>query len=160
MFSHENLSGTRDYYVIKDEHGQITAGVQVNPDRWRIHSLPGATGKIIFHLFSSLPYLNRIFNKNYKFITLEGIYYRAGAEKDLELLFEHLLHHYKVYTAIIPVDADSNVYKTLKSLQLGIASKLNKEVRGNIIAKFVQFNSEQINLFKENPAYLSGIDVT
>lgn len=160
MFSQENLFQTRAYYVIKNPQGEITAGAQAHPDHWKILSLPGTTGKIILNLFTPFPLLNRLFNKQYRFLTLEGIYYKPGCEKELELLFEHLLHRYQLYTALISVDANSDLYSALKSLQLGLVDKLSKEVRGNVIAKFIRFNEQQTALFKENPAYLSGIDVT
>ena len=160
MFSWENLFRTRAYYTIKDQQGQIVGGAQVNPDLWKIISLPGITGKIILNTFTHLPYLNRLFNKKYQFITIEGIYYKPGTEQYLEILFESLLSMYRVNSAIIPVDADSTLYKTLKSIKLGWVDKLNKEVRGNIICKFIGFTEQEKKQFRENPAYISGIDVT
>ncbi|MBY0427226.1 MAG: hypothetical protein K2Q22_16445, partial [Cytophagales bacterium] len=119
MFSFENLFNGRPYYVLKDSTGRIVAGVQVNLDRWKIYSLPGLSGKIILNTFSKVPYLNRLFNTNYRFITLEGIYYSKGAERCLEVLFESLLAQYKVNSALICLDADSDLYRALKSLKLG-----------------------------------------
>jgi hypothetical protein len=160
MFSWENLLGARTYYIIRNQHGEIMAGVQVNPELWKIISLPGAAGKIILNTFSHLPYLNRLFNKNYKFLTFEGIYYQAGAEDYLEMLFENLLSRYNMYSAIIPVDADSALYRTLRLLKLGWADKLSEEVRGNVICKFNNFSANDVLQFKKSPAYISGIDVT
>ncbi|HVD99553.1 MAG TPA: hypothetical protein VNB90_15195 [Cytophagaceae bacterium] len=160
MFSFENLFNGRPYYTIKDESGKIVAGVQLNPDLWKIHSLHGLSGKIILNTFSHIPILDRFFNKNYRFIALEGIYYIPGYEKHLETLFESLLAEYKVNSAIICLDADSSLYKTIKSLKLGMVDKLNKEVKGNVICKFVKFDEDDKKIFKSNPAYISGIDVT
>lgn len=160
MFSFENLLKDREYYIIKDKSGKIVAGVQVNPDLWKIHSLHALSGKIILNTFSRIPYLDRLFNKNYRFIALEGIYYVEGFENSLEILFESLLAKYKVNSAIICLDANTALYKTLKSLKLGMVDKLSKEVKGDVICKFINFEKEDGIFFKSNPAYISGIDVT
>jgi hypothetical protein len=160
MFSFENLFGQQKYFVVKDNDGNILVGAQANPDHWKVLSWPGLSGKIILPLFSTIPFLNRIFSRNYKFITLEGIFYTPGSERFLEVLFESLLKKFNVNTAIIVVDADSDVYRTLKSLDLGLVDKLNKEVRGEVICRFENFDDAEKKVFKVNPAYISGIDVT
>lgn len=160
MFSFDNLFNGARYYIIRSPEGKIVAGAQANPDRWRISSLPGFSGKIILNTFSHLPFLNRLFNKNYRFLTLEGIYCAAGYEHYLESLFESLLARYKLNSAIAVVDAGTPLYKTLRSLKLGWVDKLNKEVRGNVICKFINFPVAEKDSFKKHPAYISGIDVT
>lgn len=160
MFSSENLFGDRKYYVIRNELGEIMAGVQVNPDRWKIISLPGTAGKIILSLFSPLPILNRLLNKNYRFLALDGIFVATGGEKYLETLIESLLATHHIHTAIAVVDADSSLYQLLKSLDLGTADKLNKEFRGDIICSFQGLSPDEIRPFRSHPAYISTIDVT
>lgn len=157
--SFENLTG-RKYYFIKDENGEVVAGVQANPDQWKIHSLPGLINRIMLSVFTHIPILNRLLNRNFRFITFEGIYFVPGSEKYLEYLFESLLAKYHVNSAIFLVDPESNLYATLKSLRLGLINKLNKEVRGNVIGRFVNFSQEEKNVFKTRPVYISGIDAT
>jgi len=160
MFSFENLFGDRKYFVVKDANGNILAGAQANPDQWKVLSFPGWSGNLILHCFSMLPLLRKILNKNYRFVTLEGLFCVRGAEKHLEALCETLLRKFNVNTAIMVVDADSEIYRILKSLNLGLVEKLNKEVRGNVICRFVNFNEDQKKSFEVIPAYISGIDVT
>jgi hypothetical protein len=160
MFSFENLFNSRKYYVIKDDKGKILAGIQAEPDHWRIHEMPGLSGKIILHVLSYIPYLNRLFNKDYRFLTLEGLYYAPGCEKYLEILIESLLAKYKLNSGMIWVDADSILYKILRSLNLGLVDKLNKEVMADVICKFIRFDKTEIDRFKSNPAYISGTDLT
>lgn len=157
--SFENLSGKK-YYFIQDDKGQRVAGVQVNPDQWRIHALPGLTGKVILSVFTFVPILNRLFGKNFRFITFEGVFLVPGFEKYLEKLFESLLAKYHVNSAICLVDADTKLYTDLKSLRLGLMDKLNKEVRGDVICRFVNFSKDEKDRFITNPMYLSGIDAT
>jgi len=160
MFSFENLFNGRNYYVIKNENDKIVAGVSVNPEHWKIHSMPGLLGNILINTLSRLPYLHRVLDKNYQFLTLEGIYYSPGYENCLETLFETLLARYNRHSAIVCVDPDSHLYQTLSSLKLGIVAKLNKEVRGNVICRFINFSEEEKQVFRSQPAYISGIDVT
>jgi hypothetical protein len=160
MYSAENIFNGRTYYVVKDEHGKILAGTQANPDNWRILSLPGVSGTLILNIFSRLPVLKKLINKDYRFITLEGIYYAPGCENILEILFENLLAKYQVNSAIMVVDAQTSLYNLLRSLNLGPADKLNKEVRGNVICRFVNFTDHEKKDFYNAPAYISGIDVT
>jgi hypothetical protein len=161
MFSEENLFSEKKYYVIK-EGDRIIAGVQATPDSWKIHSLPGTgiSGKLKLNIFSITPYLNRLINKNYEFLTLEGIFCVAGYEHCLEKLFESLLARYRLHSAIMVVDAASPLYKIIKSLKLGWLDKLNKEVRGNVICQFHNLSENERKMFITNPCYISGIDVT
>jgi len=159
-FSTENLSDERKYYFVKDEHDQVVAGVQANPDRWKIFSLPGITGKLLLNTFTHIPILNRLFNKTYDFLALDGIYYVRGSENILEKLLESLLRKFNVNSAIAVVDPESHLYTTLKSLRLGLVDKLNKEVRGDVICRFSNLSEEEKQQFRSKPAYISGIDVT
>ena len=157
--SFENLSAKK-YYFIEDNKGQVVAGVHANPDQWKIHSLPGFMSNIMLRVFTTIPILNRLLSEKFRFITFEGIYLVPGNEKYLERLFETLFVKYNVNSAICIVDPGSKLYTTLKSLRLGLMSKLNKEVRGNVICRFVNFSQEEKNTFKTNPVYISGIDAT
>lgn len=160
MFSYENLFRGRKYYVLRDGSGKILAGAQVHPDEWRIHSLPGVLGKLMLNIFSWLPFVGKIFGRKFQFITLDGLYYASGHEKTLEPFIENLLARYGAHSAIVVVDADTRVYRDLKTLDLGLIDKLSEEVRGNVICRFSTFGSEEKSSFRSKPAYISGIDVT
>lgn len=160
MFSTENLFNTQEYYVIRNDKGIFVAGIQATPDNWKVLELPGASGKIILNLFSALPYLNRFIKKDYRFVTLEGVFFTLGNEKQIELLIESVLAKYNRNSAMIWVDCNSHLYKTLKSLDLGVLDKINHEVVANVICKFVNINKEDQLVFKLNPAYISGTDLT
>jgi hypothetical protein len=160
MFSVENLFNGRKYHVIRNEANEVVAGVQANPDAWRIFSLPGLAAKITLNAFSLVPYLRRIANKHYRFIALDGIYFKRGFEKHLEFLLEGLLAYYNVNSAVMVVDYNSELYHVLASLDLGLTNKLSGKNIGNVICKFSGFSDEQKKMFVECPAYVSGVDVT
>jgi len=160
MFSFENIFRVGTYYVIRDHQGNILAGAQVNPESWKILEMPGITGKMLLNTFSFLPVLNRLIKKDYRFITLEGIYFSPGNEKALETLFESLLAIYSRNSAMLWLDTDSDLYKRIRSLPLGVVHRLSKEVTGNVICRFTGMTEEQQKMFKNSPAYISGIDIT
>lgn len=160
MFSTENLFNGRSYYVIRNDVGEIVAGASANPDRWNVIDLPGKAGKLTLNIFSNLPFLNRIINRNYRFLTLDGVYYLPGFEEKLADLLEGLLYKHSLYSALTITDADSVLYSVLKSLDLGSVAKLSKEVRGNVIVKCQDVPSDIVDDLSRYPAYISGIDVT
>jgi hypothetical protein len=159
MLSFENLEG-RKYFIVKDETGQPVGGVLVNPDAWKIHSLPGTMGKITLNMFSRLPFLKKLINRNFAFVSFDAVFVKPGFERALEGLLESLLFKFEVNTGIFLVDTNSAIYTTLKSLDLGVAEKLSKKVTGNVICRFANFSKSEKEQFLEKPAYLSAIDAT
>lgn len=143
MFSFENLFNMRDYHVVRDENNTIIAGVQANPDRWKILELPGISGKPMLRIFSALPYLNTLIKKEYRFLTLDGIYISPGHERSFERLVESLLAMYKLHTAMTWADRESDLYIYLKSMDLGFVNMLTKEVRANVLCKFVRLKKNR-----------------
>lgn len=159
MLTFENFSG-RKYYFIQDENGKNVAGVQASFGHWRVHSLPGSLGKLALNLFSHIPFVNKLLSKDFRFLVLEGFYCTPGNEEYLEPLVESLLVKFHVNSALSFVDPASSLYDTLTSLNLGVLSKLNKEVRGDVICRFINFSQEEKENFKNHPAYISGFDAT
>lgn len=156
-FSVENLSN-RTYTFIEDEHGQRVAGVLTSPDRWKIHAITGWMSTLMLNIFSRLPIMNKLLNKNFHFLSVDGMYVLPGYEKYFENLLESLLAKHKLHTAIVMVDANSTMYTMLQSLRLGLLNKIRKETRGNVIAKFVNFTEAEKEKFRNHPVYISGID--
>lgn len=160
MFSLENLQDETPYFVIKDKNGEILAGAQAKVEHWKILELPGNNGKQKLELFSKIPLLNRIINKDYHFLALEGIYWKNGQEKKLEELFEGLLYYFQLNSCLLIADAESHVYQTLKSLDLGLVAKINKEVKGNVIVKSINQKEDFLEQLAQKPVYISITDVT
>lgn len=156
-FSVENLSN-RTYAFMEDEHGQRVAGVLISPDHWKIHAMPGWMSTAMLTIFSRLPVLNKLLNKNFNFLSVDGMYVLPGYEKYVEKLLESLLAKHRLNTAIIMVDVNSKMYTMLQSLKLGIVNKIRKEVKGDVIARFVNFTAEEKAAFKNHPVYISGMD--
>jgi hypothetical protein len=159
MFSFENFN-SESYFVINDDKGNIIAGVQANRDQWRIHEMPGLKGKLILNILSKLPVLKKVISKDYHFLSFEYIYCKEGHEDVLESLFESLLSKFRVYVAMTWIDRDTELFKSLKSLNLGLVNKINEEVNIQVIARFVNFKESEIKNFQNHPSYISAIDQT
>lgn len=160
MLSFENLFNRGSYLVIRDKGKNIVAGLQVNPDSWNVREMPGISGKIILNLFSVVPLLNRLINKKYKFITVEGVFVLPGFEKELEKILETALAIFECNSAMLWLDKHSDLYDMVQKLDLGLVDTLNKEVVANVICKFVNMSKEEQDTFVNNPAYISGTDLT
>ncbi|UZS00037.1 hypothetical protein [Chondrinema litorale] len=160
MFSFDNLLNDKDYFVIEDSEHGIVAGVEAKIDYWKIIEIPGIMGTLTFSILPYIPYLNRLFNRDYRFIKLEGIYVKSGFEHLLEKLFSSVLKINSINTAMTWADCSSPLYKTLKSIDLGILSKLKKEVNAQVICKFKNVESGEIERIREQHAYVSGTDLT
>jgi hypothetical protein len=159
MLSYENFHA-ENYYLLKDESGNIIAGVQAVPDNWRIHALPGITGKLILNMFPKLPILKTIVNKDYHFLTMEGLFYKPGSEHQLAAFFETILAIKGKNIAMLWADTDSELFRILKKLPLGIIDKLNKPVNAEVVCRFVNFSEEEKKDFRRHPVYISGTDLT
>jgi hypothetical protein len=160
MFCEENLFSHGRYYVAKDADGKILAGLQVSPDQWKIHSLAGRFGKVAIGLISGVPFLNKIVNRNFRFLSIEGIYLKNGEEPALAKLIESVLHLHRHHVALTFVDSESTLYKVLKERDLGWVAKTQKTVFGKVICLFKNYSTAEKEGFKNRPAYISAIDVT
>lgn len=157
-FSVENLNKT--YYYVEDDGGEIIAGVQVNPDAWRVLTLSGNYGKALLEVFDRLPLLSRLLSKNFKFLAIEGMYCKPGKEPVFEKLLETLLYQHQVHTAIMVVDTDSSLYTLTQQLKLGLLAKISPEVHGHVIARYQGLSETFIQQQKSTPSYISVHDLS
>ncbi len=157
-FQLENLRGT--YYYVENEQGEMLAGLQVDPDAWRIMTLAGRYGKVLLNVFHLMPILSRLLSKNFKFLATEALYCKPGAEKILGQLLEALLHRHGLHTALIVLDTDSSLYQITQQLRLGILSKLAPEVHGHVIARYQGLDDGFLAQQHSRPVYISVRDLS
>lgn len=161
MYTEQYLFYENSYYLLK-VNNVIVAGVQANPETWEIIKKPGLKGKILFNIIPRIQGISRMFDpQNFRFLAIEGIYYKEGYENYLLPLFETICALTKIHFALIWLDTDSHVTRTIDKLgHRGLLSKFIKRVEANIIIKFINFSEEEKESFRKNPAYLSCFDVT
>ncbi|NBP69536.1 MAG: hypothetical protein EBU52_12405 [Cytophagia bacterium] len=157
-FTFENLN--KNYYYIENTEGEILAGAQVNPDAWRIETLPGKFGKALLAVFSHTPILSKLLSNHFRFLAVEGIFYAAGCEPLFERLLEHLLYQFKMHTAIMVVDTQSSLYDLTHKMNLGFLSATSPEVYGNVIVHPHQLPEYFMKHQQLKPAYISVHDVS
>lgn len=154
--SFENLNTV--YYYTEDESGEIMAGMQVHVDAWRIRELPGRNGKALLAIFDRMPLLSRLLSRHFRFLAVEGIYFRAGREHVFEQMLETLLHRYALNTAIMVVDTESSLHRLTQQINLGLLDKISPRVKGNVIVRST--DGILIGRQKSRPAYISVTDVS
>ncbi len=161
MYTEKYLFYEDNYYLLKI-NDEIVAGVQANPETWEIIKKPGLKGKLLSDIIPHIPGVSKLFDpQNFRFVAMEGIYYKEGYEKYLLPLFETVCGLTNTHFALMWLDTDSQLTRTIDKLgHRGLLSKLIKPVEANIIVKFINFSEEEKESFRDNPAYLSCFDVT
>ncbi|ELR69715.1 hypothetical protein C900_04692 [Fulvivirga imtechensis AK7] len=152
LFTIDNIKYEHaDYYVLKRD-GRILAGIAATKERWKILNIPSALGKVLLKV--KIPFLRRLFNTDYRFLAIEGIYARQGCENELSNLLEGVLQVTGHNIAMMWADIKSPLYRTLKSLPLGILSKFKSEVKASVIVRNYEAGKPLKNI------YISGFDLT
>jgi hypothetical protein len=161
MYTEQHLFYNNNYYLLKLDN-EIVAGVQANPETWKIIKKPGFPERILFRIMHSIPGILRFFDPdNFKFAAIEGIYYKKGYEKYLLPLFESLCALTKTHFALMWLDTDSPLTMTINKLgHQGFLSKIIKRVEVDVIIKFINFSEQEKESFRNNPVYISCFDVT
>ncbi len=160
LFSFDNLNFQEDYYVLK-KNNEIIAGVKANIVKWKIVNLPGLTGKLIIYLIPFLPLFSRLIKRKiFRFLAFEALYYKEGMEQYIPILMESVCGIKKVYAGLLYADMESPLYHVIKNIKKpGILNKMFGETSGKIVARFIGFNDKEKEVFKSNPAYISGFDI-
>ena len=159
QFDHLFYAGN---YFVREAGGEIVAGVQANPVRWRIVSMPGLSGKFIMHVVPHLPVMGRLVNPDrYAFAALEALYVRPGHEAALLTLLEGVLAALGVTSALLMADVHDPVAQGLKrSGRLGIMNALKKNIFTKVMAKANGLPLEAVKAFPAQPVYTSAFDYT
>jgi hypothetical protein len=161
MYTEQYLFYENNYYLLK-LNNEIVSAVQANQEIWEIKKIPGFKGKILLDIMPRIPGVTKIFDpQNFRFAAIEGIYYKEGYESYLIPLFESICALTKTHFALIWLDTDSPLLKTIDKLGYhGLFSKFVKRVEVDIIIKFINFSEAEKESFRNNPAYLSCFDMT
>ena len=132
----ENINYQNNYFVIKN-NGEIVAGLQANPVRWKIVEMEGLGGAILMNLLPYLPVMKKIFNpKAYDFLAIEGVYLKEGFEHELYPLIEGVLNQFSVYSALFQLDTNDYLNKIFtEKANLGILNAMKKDFKTHVMVK-------------------------
>jgi len=160
MVNLDNVFFEGNYFVFMDSNQEILLGAQANPEFWNILEMPGKPMTYMLKVFSRLPILNRIFNKEYRFLSIEALYIKPGHEFLLSNFLESILYHFKFYSCLLALDIDSHQYATVKNLNLGLLNRIKQETTADIIIHAQHLTQNELNFLKAAPAYISTFDLT
>ena len=150
LYTDENLGYENGAYGIV-ENGQLVAALQANAERWKIFEIPG--GKNLIKLVSKIPFINRLFNTNFEFLSLEGFVVKSGHENYLESLIETALVEKKRNTAITCLSKASKYYEIMKEMNQGFITRLSSEKEMAVVIR-----SEGVEVMRGELIYVSGFD--
>lgn len=161
LFFSEHLFYEDNYFVIKKD-GKIVAGAQASSVNWVLHNLPGFSGTITLKIMPYVPFISRLFNPaNFRFAVFEGIFALPGFEEELFTLFESILAEFKLNSALMWMDEQSELTHFFQnSGQLGLLNQLNTGTPVNVMARFINFSPEEVEHLKKQTVYVSALDIT
>lgn len=159
FFTTENMFFNGNYFV-HIENGEIQAGLQVHPETWKILELPGKINSSLLKVLPLTPFIRKIFNpKDFKFLALEGIYYKEGKESLIEPLIESVCKHFNTHFALFWLDTGSEMYKLLdRNIDFGIIGRSFDSPEANVRVRFNNYSEEEKKSFFVNPTYISAYD--
>jgi hypothetical protein len=157
---HYNYIFQGDNYYIVRERGEIVAGCQFHVAEWKINKMPGLSGKIILHVLPHLPLISRLFNpKGFRFLAVEGIYFKEGYVSTFLKLLEGLLHQQKMHSALFWLAEDCPYRKIiLDTDQLGLLHSFVKNSGAQVMASYKNMTDEEIQLVESHPQFASAFD--
>ena len=161
LFTTENLFFNNNYLVcIKD--GEIVAGLQANPEIWRVVEMPGFDGFLLMKILPNIPGISSFYNPEaFRFIAIEGVYYKEGFEDCIIPLIETAMYTHKAHFALTWMDTGSPVLSKLQKLnRFGAFSKFISRIPADIKCKFSGCAENEQKVFYDHPVYLSCFDMT
>lgn len=157
---HFNYIFQGDNYFIVRERGEIVAGCQFHMAEWKINHMPGISGKIILNVLPHVPLISRLFNpKGFKFLAVEGIYFKKGYERTFLKLLEGILHQEKMHSALFWLAEDCPYREALlETGALGLLHSFVKNSGAQVMASYKNMSREEIQRVESHPQFASAFD--
>ncbi len=107
-----------------------------------------------------IPLLNKLFNPDrFEFLAFEGIFFKAGYEKQLLKLFEGLLYKEQLNSSIFWMGETCPFYKSIIHHRgLGLLHLFIKDSDIFILADFQNMTEKEISTLEASPLYASAFD--
>lgn len=152
FYTEENIGYADGLYVLRKE-GKVLAALQANPEHWHVHELPGS--RHLINVVSRVPYVRRLFHRDFRFLSIEGLYVRSGYENTLEELIEGVLALTRRHTAIMCLDPSAPEYDLVRQLDRGFIRHLTNEKELHVMARGPK---EVLSQIEGMPIYVSAFD--
>jgi len=159
FFSPIHLFDDNNYYVLRKD-GQIIAGIQANPVKWKIKSLPGISGRFLLQSAPYIPRIRKLINpNNHEFLATEGLFWKKGFEHEVQNLLEGVLAETKHHSLLIWQDLKDESLKGIP-IKWGFIQRIKQDNTIHIVAKINGHPADTKESFQKKPFYLSGFDMT
>ncbi len=157
----ETLFAKGNYFVLKSNK-EIVAGLQGTLVNWKIHHLPGFSGKLMLKVLPRIPLISRMFNPNdFRFAAFDAIYCAKGKEAELFKLMEHACAQLEVCAGMVWMDPGCELYKRMNSAgNWGFMNKMKDDLPAYVVGGFKNVCEEEKKIFKEQAVYVSSFDMT
>jgi RimJ/RimL family protein N-acetyltransferase len=157
----ETLFAKGNYFVLKVDR-EIVAGLQGTVVNWKIHHLPGFSGKIMLKVLPHIPLISRMFNPNaFKFVAFDAIYCVKGKEAELFKLMQHACAQFKLCAGMVWMDPDCEFYQRMnKAGNWGFMNKMKEDLPAYVVGGFKNVEEAEKKVFKEQAVYVSSFDLT
>jgi hypothetical protein len=160
LFTDENLFLNDNFFVL-EKAGEIIMGAQVHPEKWRVIEMKGKMSKFMIRVMPYLPWIRNVFNpRAFRFLAIEGIWYRKGSENHFNAFFEALCHHFGMHFLLTWADTGSDLFQDMEAnLDFGIIGSSFERNEVDIRVTFNNFSKEEKKFYFENPSYISAYDM-
>jgi hypothetical protein len=157
----ETLFAKGNYFVLKAD-GEIIAGLQGTAVNWKIHHLPGFSGKLMLNVLPRIPIISRMFNPNdFRFVAFDAIYCIKGKEAELFKLMEHACAQLKLNAGMVWMDPGCELYQRMNAIgNWGFMNKMKDDLPAYVVGGFKNMEEEEKKVFMEQPVYVSSFDLT
>jgi RimJ/RimL family protein N-acetyltransferase len=157
----ETLFLKGNYFVLKEDR-ELVAGIQGTIVNWKIHHLPGFSGKIMLNLLPRVPFLSRMFNPDdFRFVAFDAIYCAKGKEAALFKLMEHACAQLKLCAGMVWMDPGCDLYQRMNAIgNWGFMNKMKEDLPAYVVGGFKNMDEADKKMFSELPVYVSSFDLT
>ena len=147
------------FYILADGD-QILAGLQAEPQHWKILSLAGAGGAVAIHALPRIPLVRELFNPNcFEFLKFGNVFFEQDRPEAAYALMEAVLALHNRKTAMMFWDKGSPVYQQIAGAgRFGVLNALT-ETPVEILALFKDFKESEIADFGRRPKVISPCDI-
>ncbi len=154
----DNLNIDPGYWVVEHQ-GEIVLGAQVHQAFWAVDSLPGFLGHLL-PVTPYIPFLNRVFNaRDFRFLTIEGLYIKAGYDGELLAFWESLLYQFKQHVMLSWWDERDPIYQYIQQQpNLGLIKMFTQSTKVSFIISNQQLTDEQRTGFQQGPYFIANLD--
>lgn len=152
------IQGTPYFALYEDD--EIIAGVQPHPATWVVRNIPLRGGKILIRLLPYIPMIRSLFNPHkFQFIAFEGFYVKKGREEVLPKLFESVLAHFKLKSAMMWFDQVDPLYDKLVAMgKMGLLHHFARSAETRLMGMPENLTPEEKEIVVHGPYYTAGFD--